>query len=468
MVPYLLCKLTCNGTTSRLLSGVYCLRGMTYTPSGCEDTYRPELSDFWERTPSYAPTPGYLDHQCTPSVFCPSPGPEESSVHLQPSQSNELLPVVEQNRGTWDGQSSNCVHYQIEWKVTLNNRAVKKDTEQDLALPPSCYWQKIKEEAADRLRRKIASDRRVRLDDTSVVVSVNDSSQRDLTKNFEGTSIDWTIVEKQLLSWAHLYRLGKQLLLQISINYIEDNSSRVDKRGKSSVTKRMLGVRDGEIDAEQASGQQSIWRDVYRIMRCPGPPCRHEGQYCWQDPDGKKHYKLRSNHLKSLVKYVQQGGVMETHDDIPESLREQLYAEENQRLERQKKSSNNPASGLTCPPIHLHVLPAQSSQVSVPTGSELTNPASQQNASLDIPGLLDKAVEEYAIWHQLRVGSESFKENIQKARDVALENCLDLKQIHQDQDPGFFVKHGVKAGAARRFVSDISDWVKQHMRHEQS
>ncbi|KAJ5223962.1 hypothetical protein N7468_008504 [Penicillium chermesinum] len=68
-------------------------------------------------------------------------------------------------------------------------------------------------------------------------------------------------------------------------------------------------------------------------------------------------------------------------------------------------------------------------------------------------------VEEYAIWHQSRVSSEAFRENIQKARDVALENCLDLKQIHEDQDPEFFVKHGVKAGAARRFVSDIAQWV---------
>lgn len=128
----------------------------------------------------------------------------------------------------------------------------------------------------------------------------------------------------------------------------------------------------------------------------------------------------------------------------------EVMLNENQRLERQKKSSNDSASGLTCPPIHLHVLPAQSSQVSVPTGSELRNPASQQTVSLDIPGLLDKAVEKYSIWYQLRVGSGPFKENIQKARGVALENCL-LKQIHEDQDPEFFVKHGVKA-AARRFV----------------
>ncbi|KAJ5993369.1 hypothetical protein N7451_009093 [Penicillium sp. IBT 35674x] len=52
-------------------------------------------------------------------------------------------------------------------------------------------------------------------------------------------------------------------------------------------------------------------------------------------------------------------------------------------------------------------------------------------------------------------------ENINKARDVTLENCLDLMQIYEDQDPGFFVKHGVKVGAARRFVRDIGFWVKR-------
>ncbi|CRL30026.1 unnamed protein product [Penicillium camemberti] len=93
--PSSVCKLTCDCTTSRLLRGIYCLEGMTYTSSGYEDTYRSELSDLWERNPSYARNPSYLDRECTPSVFCASPGPEESSLPLQPSQSNELLPVVE-------------------------------------------------------------------------------------------------------------------------------------------------------------------------------------------------------------------------------------------------------------------------------------------------------------------------------------------------------------------------------------
>jgi hypothetical protein len=111
------------------------------------------------------------------------------------------------------------VHYQIEWKVKLNNRVVAKDTEQDLALPPSSYWERIKDTAGNVLRRKIAHNRRVRLDDTNLVVSVNERCQSDLIKRFEGASIDWTTVENQLLKWASLYRLGKKLRIQITINY---------------------------------------------------------------------------------------------------------------------------------------------------------------------------------------------------------------------------------------------------------
>jgi len=94
--------------------------------------------------------------------------------------------------------------------------------------------------------------------------------------------------------------------------------------------------------------------------------------------------------------------------------------------------------------------------------AESTTPAPKLTDPIDIPGLLDIAVGEYATWHLSRVSSETFRENIQKARDVALENCLDLKQIHDDQDADFFVKNGGKAGAARRFVSDIARWVTRN------
>lgn len=231
---------------------------MTYTPfNDDDDTYRPELPDPLERTPLYAPTPGYLHREWTPSVICPSPGAEElvhehsPSLHSHPSEQLSFHPAVEgEDGGAWDEQASDSVNYQIEWRVKLNNRVVVKDTEQELTLPPSSYWEQIKEDPEGILRQKIARSRRVRLDDTTLVLSVNDRTQRDLTKRFDGTGIDWTAVEKQLLAWGHLYRLGKKLRLQISINYMEDSGllpSRTDKRGKSSVTKRMLADRDAQM-----------------------------------------------------------------------------------------------------------------------------------------------------------------------------------------------------------------------------
>lgn len=79
-----------------------------------------------------------------------------------------------------------------------------------------------------------------------------------------------------------------------------------------------------QLAAEDLSGQAPVWRDVYRKMRCPGPPCHHEGQYCWLDPVGKKHYKMRTHHLKALVQYVKEGGILETHGDIPDTIQDQL------------------------------------------------------------------------------------------------------------------------------------------------
>lgn len=60
---------------------------------------------------------------------------------------------------------------------------------------------------------------------------------------------------------------------------LEDSTSpsagwKGEKRGKSSVTNRMLDDRDAQLDAkENACGQQAIWRHIYDPMKCDSPAC---------------------------------------------------------------------------------------------------------------------------------------------------------------------------------------------------
>ena len=77
-------------------------------------------------------------------------------------------------------------------------------------------------------------------DDTCVVASVNDRSQRDLMKRFDDMNIDWQAIEKQLIRWDELLRLGKKLRIDLSFNYKDSSlptsaaANRGNKRGSTT------------------------------------------------------------------------------------------------------------------------------------------------------------------------------------------------------------------------------------------
>jgi hypothetical protein len=45
--------------------------------------------------------------------------------------------------------------------------------------------------------------------------------ERDFTKRFNETDIDWLVIEKQLVVWGELFRTSKKLRVDISFNYLE-------------------------------------------------------------------------------------------------------------------------------------------------------------------------------------------------------------------------------------------------------
>ncbi|KAK3353543.1 hypothetical protein B0T25DRAFT_623475 [Lasiosphaeria hispida] len=232
------------------------------------------------------------------------------------------------------------------------------------------------------LDKKLPPNKVYKAEETNVVVSVTDRSERDLVKRFDELDIEWAILEKQLQTWSRLFLF-------------------------SSTSKRMLSERAMQLDAEEVSGHPSIWREVYNLMRCPGPPC-YLGPYCWRDSIGKRHYKLKTHHLRNLIKY--------------------LYAEEVQYMERQSKQG---ASQANFPPINItNVMPATpqaSTLSSVPATPESTGLVlCDHSTCLEIPGLRD----------------------IAKACDLTLADGLDLEQVFKDQDAVFYIDNGVKRGIA--------------------
>jgi hypothetical protein len=133
-------------------------------------------------------------------------------------------------------------------------------------------------------------------------------------------------------------------------------------------------------------------------MRCLGPSC-HLGPHCWRDPIGKRHYKLKTYQLKSLIRHMEQGGQLRTHDDVPEDICQQIYTENQQWLERYQKVTNILLSNL--PAINItNMLPASistSTMADQPLGPPLVTP-------FTVPGLQDAALKEYCDWQQSQVG----------------------------------------------------------------
>ena len=71
----------------------------------------------------------------------------------------------------------------MEWKLTLNRRLVAKQTEDNLVVAPSDFFNgKLFSKAADIVK---STGKSCEIDATTIAVSVNDRSEHDITKRFE-------------------------------------------------------------------------------------------------------------------------------------------------------------------------------------------------------------------------------------------------------------------------------------------
>lgn len=423
-----------------------------------------EANEEWERWISY---PSQSEHSPHASVnrgadHAPRADRSDTQAVRPAGRTYDFLPASEWNdEKDYTEAPLLWVHYTMMWKVSVNNRAVSQDTEQGIPIAPSVFWRLSLKVRLDALAStKCAGADSV---DTSVKVSVNDRREQDLLKTFDKTSVNWAQIEKQLLAWGELIQAGKKLTVSMTFNYRTTQSSLVrsrDKRSRPSATNRMLAERSVQIDAEEdSSGQPSAWRYVYKLMRCSGPPC-HLGPHCWVDPDGRKHFRLKPHHMKALIRHVEGGGTLESHDDVPQTFREQVYAEEQHLSERQRKKTK--VSSDIPPPINIHVVQPQQNEGPLRQQSGATLPTPTPSVTMStIPDCRDDLMDEYCLWQQSRYSNTALKDEFRKAFNVALMEGVCLKQIYRERNVKFFIELGVKKGIAWSFVYDIDEWVKK-------
>ncbi|KXH56230.1 hypothetical protein CNYM01_13770 [Colletotrichum nymphaeae SA-01] len=394
---------------------------------------------------------GDLDHSTSPhSLLPPVPG---------------ALPFLDYHgwasSQSYDEQPPRWLLYTMQWKLTLNSRKAVEQTEQNLVIAPSDFWKEVLSSKVDGI---VASKKKsYETSATTIVMSVpNDRSEDKITKHFQGQQIDWPVVERQLQGWSQLLRAGKRLKVYVQLDYVETLSTgRPAGRGATAMG---LAERSARMDAEQeAAGEVDPWRRVYQLMRCPGAPCDN-GQWCWQDRARKMHHKLLDHQMRDLVRWVQQGHNLDTHDDVPEEIRAQLYAQEQQGRKRKRQGSGSDSAGHVPVIIHNHIpdYVAASDRASPDLGSPVSPPS--RPLPLCVTGLRDDAVEAYCKWHCSKVRSLTQKRYFELAYNLTLERGLDLELVHEDNDAQFFIEQGVLEGVARRWVRDI----EVYLEHEHS
>ncbi|OQE13970.1 hypothetical protein PENSTE_c040G04589 [Penicillium steckii] len=106
----------------------------------------------------------------------------DSSEQVDLGQISQVHSAEWEERRSYQENAPTCIHYRLEWRVTINNREVSQHTEEGRPyFGPSSFCQLSSEQKPEKfLRRKTARHRRVTADDTVITVLTSDRTKRRL------------------------------------------------------------------------------------------------------------------------------------------------------------------------------------------------------------------------------------------------------------------------------------------------
>lgn len=329
-----------------------------------------------------------------------------------------------------DNEASFVFNYTIIWKLQLRKGRVTKlteDTREDVNAAPGAYWNEV-------LKSELAT------------VSNSKRGVPPYTRRFPKLIIEWADVENKVRSWSNL---GDSLKVVISFIYKEAQPTSIKGKTGRGATKKHSAALDRLVAEQEASGTRAVWKDVYQLMECISATCTNRGFSCWRYKE--KHHKLDSDIMDRLVDRAEEGYRMDTHDDVPEDVRELIRireSEEEARRKRKRKASDSL-------PVSVRVSCHDHRDGDSVDGSG----ASQIRLNFPVPD--DEAPIVYSDWLCAKITNEKWRTASQLAGEVTVDKGYDLHWLNANQKVGkdMLIANGVLEGVAARFVSWVSRWV---------
>lgn len=334
------------------------------------------------------------------------------------------------------GRRATCEPYTIMWSLCKRKSRLDKLTEgavQNIEQYPSDFWdQSFRSEIEAIVAEKKLNDTH-EPDETRFMLSINARGVSKIPLRSPGLEIDWRGVEKQIDDWSPLVQNGKSLTLQITFVYKESarlESSRSVRRGRTA-TITQLNERAAIHNDHGATDEIPIWEQVYDIFECPGSGC-DIGPYCWLNEATGVRYPVSTNTLLRLVEYVEKGGTIREHRDVPKHLQNEIMGPSKKR-----KQAEGPQISVT------NVMP----------GAEAAPPAKK----LRIAGPRDKAIDRYRDLHCEQVVDLGWKEEFHAIASLTFEARLSLDRLFeaQEEEAKFFISQGISRGIAYQWVSMV-------------
>lgn len=348
-----------------------------------------------------------------------------------------------------DNESSSAFNYTIIWKLQLRKGRVTKlteDTVENVDVAPGAYWNEVLKSELATLVEENVPDPQYQPDETTITVSNSKRGVPPYTRRFPKLIIEWADVENKLRSWSNL---GDSLKIVISFIYKESQST--SKKGKAGrgATKKHSAALDNLVAQQVASGTRAVWKDVYQLMECISATCTNRGFSCWRYKD--KHHKLDSDIMDRLVDRAEEGYVIETHDDVPEDIRDLILTredEEEARRKRKRKASDQL-------PVNIRIF----SHGHRDDGSVDYSGESRRQLNFPVPD--DEAPIVYSDWLRAQVTNEKWRVATLLAGKVTVDKGYDLRWLYTNQKDGkdMLILSGVLEGVAARFVSWVPRWV---------